>query len=294
MGYRFGRPIMILLVALLAFGVWLEGASAQRKRTKRSRRATNPVTTRTVPPASVSSTQSTDVKIISTAEQQANDQNNASETTGQVQANPRRTNRRRSGEPEDDADSVRRTVNELSTQVTKLTDKLSQMEQQQRTLVDMERLSRAEVRAEALRTQLRDVQEKEGAWQSRLEQLDFSLRPENIERSVSTYGSTRPEEAREARRRQLESEKVRARTQIDLLASSRQRLETAVINADLEVDKLRRRIEEADEAEQRANTTDESQQKTNATDGAQRSETSSSSREPEETPVPNPPSGPPR
>ena len=293
MGHRFGRAIMISLVALLAFGLWVDVANAQRKRTKRPRRTTNPVSSSTALPPSTPATRSTDVKIISTAEQQANDQSNASEINGQV-ATPRRTTRRRPAETEEDPDSMRRTVSELSSQVTKLTDKLSQMEQQQRTLVDMERLSRAEVRAEALRTQLRDVQEKEGAWQARIEQIDFSLRPENIERSVSTYGSTRPEDAREARRRQLESEKIRARTQIDLLAASKLRLETAVINADLEVDKLRRRIEEADESEQRSITSEASQQKMNTTDGAQRPDTPSSNTQPAETPLQDPPSGPPR
>jgi DNA repair exonuclease SbcCD ATPase subunit len=284
---EFVRRIMIALAVLLAFVVCFDEATAQRRRNKRSRRVTNPVATQPVTPAPLPTTQSTDPQIISTADQQqAAEQNNASaEISGQVPANSRRTTRRRaSSEPEDEETSMRRTVNELSTQVTKLTDKLSQMEQQQRTLVDLERLSRAEQRAEALRSQLRDVQEKEGAWQARLEQIDFGLKPENIERSVSTYGSTRPEEAREARRRQLESEKTRARTQLELLATSRQRLETAVINADLEVDKLRRRIEEADEAQQRANTTNSSDTSNNPSPTA-----------PSTGPIPEePPSTPPR
>jgi DNA repair exonuclease SbcCD ATPase subunit len=239
---------MIALVVLLAFGLSLDEASAQRRRTRRSRRVTNPVATQPVMPAPLPSTQE-EPQIISTADQQASEQGNAQDINGQVPASPRRTNRRRAAaaEPENDEDSVRRTVNELSTQVNKLSDKLSQMEEQQRTLVDMERLSRAEQRAEVLRTQQRDVLEKEGMLQARLEQIEFNLKPENIERSVSTYGSTRPEEARDERRRALESEKVRVRAQIDLFTTSRQRLETAIINADLEVDKLRRRIEEATE-----------------------------------------------
>jgi hypothetical protein len=151
---------------------------------------------------------------------------------------------------------MRRTVSELSSQVTKLSDKLTQMEQQQRTLVDLERLSRAEVRAENLRTQLRDVQEKEGALQARLEQIEYGLKPENIERSVSTSGSTRPEEAREARRVMLENDKTRTRTQLDLYVTSRQRLETAIVNADMEVDRLRKRLDEADESQQKPVTLD--------------------------------------
>jgi chromosome segregation ATPase len=259
---EFTRRIMIVLAILLAFGLCFDEASAQRRRNRRSRRVTNPVTVAPVEPATVPSTQTTDPQIISTADQQATDQGNASDITGQLPTNSRRTNRRRAAEPEDEADSMRRTVNELSSQVTKLSDKLTQMEQQQRTLVDMERLSRAEQRAENLRTQLRDVQEKEGLLQERMEQIDFSLKPENIERSVSTYGSTRPEEAREARRRMLESDKTRTRSQLELLGTSRQRLETAIINADLEVDKLRKRLEEADEQTQPKPTTTENTDET--------------------------------
>ncbi len=243
------RRIMIALVVLLAVGVCLDEASAQRRRTRRSRRVTNPVVTQPVMPATIPSNQSTEPQIISTADQQASEQGNATEISGQVPATSRRpVNRKRPvAESETEEDSMRRTVNDLSNQVSKLSDKLSQMEENQRTLVDMERLSRAEQRAEALRTQQRDVLEKEGILQARLEQIEFNLKPENIDRSVSTFGSTRPEEARDARRRALESEKVRTQAQIELYATSRQRLETAIINADLEVDKLRRRIEEATE-----------------------------------------------
>ena len=246
MHYQFTRRIMIAFVVLLAVGLCFDEANAQRRRTRRSRRVTNPVVTQTVEPATIPSTQTADPQIISTADQQASEQVNTPDISGQVPANSRRTTRRRASEPEEDADSMRRTVNELSTQVTKLTDKLSQMEQQQRTLVDLERLSRAEQRAEGLRTQLRDVQEKEGTLQARMEETEFNLRPDSIERAVSTYGSTRPEEAREARRRALENEKTRLRSQIDLFATSRQRLESAIVSADLEVERLRKRLEEAD------------------------------------------------
>ncbi len=242
------RRIMIALVVLLAFGISLDEASAQQRRTRRSRRVTNPVASQPVVPPTTSSSQSAEPQIISTADQQGSEQGNALEVNGQVPARSRPVSRKRpAAEPETEEDSMRRTVNDLSNQVNRLSDKLSQMEENQRTLVDMERLSRAEQRAEALRTQQRDVLEKEGILQARLEQIEFNLKPENIERSVSTYGSTRPEEARDARRRGLESEKVRVQAQIELYATSRQRLETAIINADLEVDKLRRRIEEATE-----------------------------------------------
>lgn len=271
------RLLMLVLAVLLTIGLCFDEASAQRKRTKRSRRVTNPVSSRsTNTPAVVPATQ-TDPQIISTADQQATEQNNATDISGQLPTPKRRTTgRSRAAEPVEDEDSMRRTVNDLTNQVTKLSDKLTQMEQQQRTLVDLERLSRAEQRAELLRTQLRDVQEKEGNLTGRMEQLEFDLKPENIDRSVATFGSTHPEEARDARRRALESEQTRTRAQLELLVTSRQRLDAAIVNADLEVDKLRKRIEDADP-----------QPKTDTTNNTDDTENSSTTEPTTNTPAPN-------
>lgn len=257
---QIARRITFALVLLLTVSLCFDEASAQRKRTKRSRRITNPVVVTPVSPP-VAPANQTDPQIISTADQQAAEQTDAPEISGQLPADRRRTTtaRKRATEPVEDEDSMRRTVNDLSNQVNRLTDKLTLMEQQQRTLVDLERLSRAEQRAEALRAQLRDIQDKESTLTARAEQIDFDIRPENIERSVATYGSTHPEEARDARRRSLESEKTRVRAQLDLLTTSQQRLESAIVMADLEVDKLRKRIEDADAAagpQPKTNTTD--------------------------------------
>jgi hypothetical protein len=90
-------------------------------------------------------------------------------------------------------------------------------------------------RAEKLRAQLRDVQAEEAELQTRVEQLDTDLRPENIEHYFAGTGSTRPEELREQRRRQLQNEKNRALMRLDQLAASRTRLEYAIVNADAEI-----------------------------------------------------------
>lgn len=82
-----------------------------------------------------------------------------------------------------------------------------------------------------LRSQLSQVQDKEAELKNRLEQLDYDLKPENIERYFNGYGSVHPEELREQRRKQLQSEKNRITSQLDQLASDRTRLETAVANA---------------------------------------------------------------
>ena len=70
------------------------------------------------------------------------------------------------------------------------------------------------------------------------------LKPENIERSNAGYGSLRPEEARDTRRRQLESERARLQAQIRILETSRTRLEQSLATADAEVELLRRRLEQ--------------------------------------------------
>ncbi|HEX8844581.1 MAG TPA: hypothetical protein VF791_08050 [Pyrinomonadaceae bacterium] len=85
---------------------------------------------------------------------------------------------------------------------------------------------------ENLRSQLGDVQKKEEELQARVKQLDEDLRPENIEKFFALNGSTRPEELREQRRRQLESEKARVESQLDQVAQSRTRLESAIARAE--------------------------------------------------------------
>jgi hypothetical protein len=84
---------------------------------------------------------------------------------------------------------------------------------------------------EKLRAQLLDVQAKEQELRDRAQQLEESLKPENIERSLAGVGSTRPEELREYRRRQLTKERDGVLAQLKVVETSRQRLETAILNA---------------------------------------------------------------
>jgi hypothetical protein len=93
----------------------------------------------------------------------------------------------------------------------------------------------AESRSASLRTQLAHVQEQQDQLQTRLRQLDEDLKPENIEKSLAGVGSTHPEDLREQRRRQLEIEKTSVQTKLDLLATSRTRLETGIAQADADV-----------------------------------------------------------
>ncbi len=92
--------------------------------------------------------------------------------------------------------------------------------------------STAQERAATLRQQLAEAQAKQTELETRLQQLEENLKPENIEKGLAGVGSTRPEELREQRRRQLEIEKKGVQTRLDQLATSRTRLERGVVQAD--------------------------------------------------------------
>jgi chromosome segregation ATPase len=127
----------------------------------------------------------------------------------------------------------------------KLNKKVDDLEKERRTDLIQERLTRAEQRAEGLQTQLRDVLEKEAGLQAQMDRVDEQMRPESIERQAALTGTFRPDELRDTIRRQLDAEKRRIRTQLDVLQASRARLETALNNADQLVGRLRSQLEDA-------------------------------------------------
>ncbi|HEY0765619.1 MAG TPA: hypothetical protein VGD61_24785 [Pyrinomonadaceae bacterium] len=231
--------IKFLVAACLIVSFCVAEGDAQTRRKKRRRSvpaAPKPVITNPpIAPPDASKTPATDgdVKIISTAD-------STKESGEQLQGwKPKVT----VPEPTED-EKTQQTINNLSNQVERLNNKLSQMQEDDRYQMDMERLTRAEQRAEQLRSQLMDIQGKIADFEAKLEQIDWALRPENIDNSMAGYGSTRPEAARDARKKQLESERTRVQAQLKLAETSKTRLEIAVNNADSEVDSLRAKLEQ--------------------------------------------------
>jgi hypothetical protein len=92
----------------------------------------------------------------------------------------------------------------------------------------------AQEKAASLRAQLSEVETKQAELQTRLQKLDESLKPENVAESLAGIGSTHPEDLRAQRRRQLEIERNGVQKQLDLLATSHTRLETAIAQAETE------------------------------------------------------------
>lgn len=233
--------VKVLITACLVVSFCVVEGNAQTRRKKRARRpapaAPKPVITNpTIAPPDATKTpaETGDVKIIST------DEGTKESSPETLQGwKPKVTPPVPTAEEE-----TQSSIKNLTNQVDRLNQKLTQMQEDDRYQLDMERLTRAEQRAEQLRGQLMDIQSKIADFEARLEQLEFALRPENIEASTAGYGSTRPEVARETRKKQLEGERGRVQAQLKLAETSRSRLEVAVANADAEVDNLRAKLEQ--------------------------------------------------
>jgi uncharacterized protein YlxW (UPF0749 family) len=86
--------------------------------------------------------------------------------------------------------------------------------------------------AAELRAQLLDLNAKEAELKVQAHEIDEALKPENIDRAFAATGSTRPEELREKRRLQLQARKANVQSQLEHLANSRTRLESALATAD--------------------------------------------------------------
>ena len=222
------RLVIVVFAIVLMTGLLVDSAAQKRKRTRRrpsGPKITNPEIYQPSP--------------------MDNSNTNSSDNSAAPNAN---ANANVNASQSEDPESMKRTIRTLSNQVDKLNDKLNDMQASQQSMVDLERLSRAEQRSSQLRTELRDVQSKRADLEARRDQLDNDLKPENIERVVAGYGTTRPEELRAQRKKQLENDRNRTQQQIDQLTASESRIQQAIATSDVEVDRLQKKLEASDKA----------------------------------------------
>ena len=243
MPIRIRNYIKFFVAAVLAVSCCLVEADAQTKK-KRTRRTTTraaapkPVITNPpIAPPTEGASSTSDVKIISTADPNADPSQSPEPGATASPAKKAQTEGTSN-------DEMKKTINDLSNQVERLNNKLGDMTEDDRYHLDMERLTRAEQRAEQLRSQLLDTESKMADIEVKLDQIEYAIKPENIERATQGYGTVRPEEARETRRRQLENERTRLRSQFKILETSKARLELASTSADNEVDMLRAKLQQ--------------------------------------------------
>jgi len=116
-------------------------------------------------------------------------------------------------------------------------------EKQKRVLLNLDILTRAEQRSESLRKQMFEMIEKENAVKTKLDTLDYDLKPEVIERSTALIGSLRPEEIRASRRKSLEAERTNLQSLLTEIQKTRAVLDINLQRSDALIEKLRLRFE---------------------------------------------------
>jgi chromosome segregation ATPase len=218
------RKLVITVFAILLIGGLLVDSAAQKRRRTRRRTSAPKITNPEIYQPSPGD----------------NSNSNSSETST--------TNGNSNSSPTEDPESMKRTIRTLSNQVDRLTDKLNDLQASQQSMVDLERLSRSEQRSAQLRTELSGVQAKKSELAGHLEDVEYALKPENIERAATGIGTTRPEEVREQRRKQLESDRTRTQQQLDQLNTNEARLQQAIATSDADVDRLQKKLDAADRA----------------------------------------------
>ncbi len=226
---------IILLAALFAFFstvfITVDGnAQTRRTRTKKTRTTATPTPVPTL----------TSAEIISLADQEDidNNQNNSTQTQTTNTQNTTETTTQNTTQDTPTLVELNDRINQLEAKQTKDAE-----EKRKQLLANLDLLTKAETLAETLRKQLFDVMEKQTSLQSRLDQINYDLRPDQIERYAAFAGSLRPEEVRETRKRTLESEKRNIEALLTQLASTRTTLEQKVQKADSLVERLRLKLD---------------------------------------------------
>ena len=137
------------------------------------------------------------------------------------------------------------TLEDLGKRIRNLeaTRKTDPDEKSKRLLLNLDILTRAEQRSESLRKQLFEMIEKENAVKTKLDSLEYDLRPEVIERSTALVGSLRPEEIRASRRRSLEAERSNLQTLLVEIQKNKTAIDVNLQRADSLVERLRVKLE---------------------------------------------------
>lgn len=116
-------------------------------------------------------------------------------------------------------------------------------EEQERLLLYLDILTRLEQRAESLRAQLITMIEKQNSVSTKIQQVDYNLRPEVIAGVTALTGSFRPEDLRDQRKAELEIEKANLENLLRQIETSIVSLENNLARADQMVERVRTAFE---------------------------------------------------
>lgn len=111
--------------------------------------------------------------------------------------------------------------------------------QQKRLIFYLDLVTRLEQRAESLRSQLVSMMEKQNSVSTKIQQVDFNMRPDVIAATTGLTGSFRPEELRAQRKAELEIEKQNLEKLLSEIQTSVSTLEVNVRRADQMAERVR-------------------------------------------------------
>lgn len=115
-------------------------------------------------------------------------------------------------------------------------------EKQQKLVLGMELLVRAEQRVATLQKFQIEMVEKQNETRSKLTQTETDLRPRNIDRSVIFEGTTETEELRDARRTRLQADRISLSQLLQQIQSNLQETTESLKEAQTMVVRLRKQI----------------------------------------------------
>lgn len=220
---KYFPTILVFLIVLLTCGAVVSSSAAQTRRKKAAVSAT---------PKPLATPLPGDAQIVSRASDEPED-------ATIVVPQPVRS-------PTPATESNSQKIRDLNVRIKKLeTAQANEYdEKQKRLLLNLDILTRAEQRSEAIRKQLFEMIEKETSVKIRLDQIDFESRPETIARSANTLsGSMKPEELREMRQKALDSERKNLAALMTEIQTTRDRLQANLLRSDELVERLRTKLE---------------------------------------------------
>ncbi len=142
--------------------------------------------------------------------------------------------------------SISKSVLTLNERMKSFVDKFEKVggttfsEKQQKLVLAMELLVRAEQRLATLQKTQIELVEKQGTTRARLSQVERDAFPQSIDRSVAFEGTTRTEEMRESKRNTVQAERVSLQALMGQINSTLADTAEAVRDAESMVRRLRR------------------------------------------------------
>ena len=142
--------------------------------------------------------------------------------------------------------NISRSVQTLNERLKAFVDKFEKVggmtfsEKQQKMVLGLEFLVRAEQRLATLQKAQIELVEKQGTTRTRLAQVERDVTPQSIDRSVAFDGTTKTEEMRENRRNTLQAERTSLQALLIQINSNLDDTNEAVREAQAMVKRLRR------------------------------------------------------